>query len=105
MQVYLLNHINKYKNVLDELIQKISNPSNIENIKYDDIDDNADNDQWYEFDMNQCSTNESSYFKKMYKWGEYEYHGRYYHDGEEDDNCKLYGDFDDWEDYWDSVYN
>lgn len=91
MQVYLLNHINKYKNVLDELIQIFSNRSHIENIKY-----NNNNDD-------QCR--ESSYFKKMYKWGEYDYYDRYYHDDEEDDNGKLYGDFDDWEDYVDSIYN
>jgi len=38
---------------------------------------------------------------------EYEYRTNYNYSellNSYDDNDKLYGDYDDWEDYWDSIY-
>ena len=39
---------------------------------------------------------------------DYDKYGRYIHDVDEHNNCyyeeKLYGNYDEWEDYWDSIY-
>jgi hypothetical protein len=106
MEYYFYNHSIKFKSVLTEIINYpkrcrfvVEDYSNIDDILYlnpHDVNCNYDNDD---------DNDERNYDRNYYGRHDLDYDNHLFDNDDYDPDEKLYGFTDNWESYYDSIYN